>query len=103
MIQETNATLPFPPGKTEILIGREDPISGVFPDVDLTDYGGDKRGVSRQHARIFVQGSQFFIEDLNSTNYTHVNQRRLAPGQPYPLNDGDAVWVGRLKASFYTA
>ncbi|MFQ6101535.1 MAG: zinc-ribbon domain-containing protein [Anaerolineae bacterium] len=103
VVQSTNAVLPFPPGKTELIIGREDPVSGVFPDIDLTDHGGDEGGVSRRHARIFIQGTQVFIEDLNSTNYTHVNQQRLTPKQPYPLNNGDEVRFGRVKLSFYSA
>jgi uncharacterized OB-fold protein len=102
VVQGTNATLPFPPGKTEVLIGREDPVSGVFPDVDLTDHGADEGGVSRRHARAFLQGNQVFIEDLNSTNYTYVNQQRLTPGQPHPLNNGDEVCFGRVKLTFYS-
>ena len=103
VVQGTNAMLSFPPGKTDIIVGREDPVSGVFPDVDLTDHGGDEGGVSRQHARIVFQGNQILIEDLNSTNYTYVNQQRLTPGQPHPLNDGDEVRLGRVKLSFYVA
>jgi pSer/pThr/pTyr-binding forkhead associated (FHA) protein len=99
--QNTNATIPFPPGRTEVIVGREDPISNIFPEIDLTDHGGDEGGVSRQHARVFIQGSQIFIEDLNSTNYTHVNQQRLTPGQPHPLNDGDEIRLGRVKLNFY--
>ena len=99
--QNTNATIPFPPGRTEVIVGREDPISNVFPEIDLTDHGGDEGGVSRQHARVFIQGSQIFIEDLNSTNYTHVNQQRLTPGQPHPLNDGDEIRLGRVKLNYY--
>jgi hypothetical protein len=101
VVQGTNAVLSFPPGKAEILVGREDPVSGVFPEVDLTDHGGDEAGVSRQHARIFIQGTQVFIEDLNSTNYTYVNQQRVMPGQPQPLNSGDEVRFGRMKLSYY--
>jgi len=101
IVQGTNAALPIPQGKTEIIVGREDPVSGVFPEVDLTDHGGDEGGVSRRHARIFVQGTQTLIEDLNSTNYTYVNQQRLTPGQPHPLNDGDEVRFGRVKLNFY--
>jgi pSer/pThr/pTyr-binding forkhead associated (FHA) protein len=89
--------LTFPPGMTEVIIGREDPVSGIFPDVDLTDHGGDEGGVSRQHARVFVQGDQVLIEDLNSTNYTYVNQQRLVPGQLQPLDDGDEILMGRVK------
>jgi predicted amidophosphoribosyltransferase len=102
VVQGTNAAIPFPPGRTEVIVGREDPISNVFPDVDLTDHGGDEGGVSRRHARIFLQGSQTLVEDLNSTNYTYVNQQRLTPGQPHPLHDGDEVRFGRVKLNFYT-
>jgi hypothetical protein len=102
VVQGTNATLPFPPGKTEIVVGREDPVSGVFPAIDLTDHGGDAGGVSRQHARIFIQGTRVSIEDLNSTNYTYVNQQKLMPEQPYHLNDGDEIRLGRVKLDFHT-
>lgn len=101
IVQGTNATLPFPPGKTEIIVGREDPVSGVFPEVDLTDHGGDEGGVSRRHARIFIQGTQVFIDDMNSTNFTYVNQQKLTPGQPHPLNSGDEVRIGRVKLNYY--
>lgn len=103
IVQGTNAPLPFPLGKTEIIVGREDPVSGIFPEIDLTDHGGDEGGVSRRHARIFIQGAQTMIEDLNSTNYTHVNQQRLTPGQPHPLNDGDEVRFGRVKLVYHAA
>jgi hypothetical protein len=101
VVQGTNAALPFPVGKTEIFVGREDPVSGVFPEIDLTDHGGDEGGVSRKHARIFVQGDQVYIEDLNSTNYTYVNQQKVTPGQSHPLNDGDEVRFGRVKVNYY--
>ena len=101
VVQGTNAALPFPAGKTEIFVGREDPVSGVFPEIDLSDHGGDEGGVSRKHARIFVQGNQAYIEDLNSTNYTYVNQQKILPGQPTPLNDGDEVRFGRVKVNYY--
>lgn len=102
IIQGTNAPLPFPPGKTELVVGREDPVSGIFPEIDLTDHGGDEGGVSRRHARIFIQGAQILVEDLNSTNYTYVNQQRLTPGQPHPLNDGDELRFGRVKLAYHS-
>ena len=100
IVQGTNAVLPFPPGKSEILLGREDPVSNVFPDIDLTPHGGDEGGVSRRHARIFAQGNQLFIEDLNSTNYTYVNQQKLTPGQPHPLKDGDEIRLGKVRLTY---
>jgi pSer/pThr/pTyr-binding forkhead associated (FHA) protein len=99
-VQSTNATLPFPTGKTEIIVGREDPVSGIFPDIDLTDHGGDEGGVSRKHARVFVKEGEFYIEDLNSVNYTFVNHEKLAPNRPFPLQDGDEVQFGRVKLLF---
>jgi predicted amidophosphoribosyltransferase len=96
----SNTVIPFPPGRSEVIIGREDLVSNIFPDIDLSKYGGGKGGVSRKHARIFLQAHQVLIEDLNSTNYTHVNRQRLTPGRPHPLNPGDKVQLGRVKLTY---
>lgn len=97
IVQGTGAAIPLTGGKHEVFVGREDPISGCFPDVDLTNHGGDEGGVSRKHARLFVQGGQLMLEDLNSTNFTYVNQQKLGPQQPHPLHDGDELRFGRVK------
>jgi pSer/pThr/pTyr-binding forkhead associated (FHA) protein len=89
-------------GKAEILLGREDPVSGVFPEVDLTPHGGEEGGVSRRHAKLTVRGNQWLIEDLNSTNFTFVNNQKLNPGVPQPLNSGDKVRLGRVVLTFQT-
>jgi hypothetical protein len=101
VVQESQTTLHLPQGKVEIIIGRDDPISNLFPDIDLTDYGGDKAGVSRQHARILFQSGRIFLEDRNSTNRTYLNEQPLEPWQPYPLHNGDEIRFGRLKVRFY--
>jgi hypothetical protein len=80
----------------EVLIGREDPVSGVFPDVDLTPHGGEEGGVSRRHARLFVEGGTYYIEDLDSTNFTFVNKQKLAPKTRQALKDGDEIRCGRV-------
>lgn len=90
-------------GKSEILIGREDPISNIYPDVDLTPHGGEEGGVSRLHAKIFLQANQYMIEDQNSTNFTFVNKQKLAPKTPTPINDGDEIRLGRVVLKFQTA
>lgn len=97
IVQSTNAVIPFPAGKSEFIVGREDPASGQFPDIDLSGHGGDEGGVSRRHARIFLQGTQYYIEDLNSTNYTFVNQKRLPPNQPCSFKNGDELRLGRVR------
>lgn len=100
VVKATQTVLHLPYGKQEVLIGRDDPISNLFPDIDLTDCGGDKAGVSRQHARIFFQANRVFIEDRDSTNHTYVNGAQLTPWQPYPLQDGDEIRFGYLVVNF---
>ncbi|MBN2393579.1 MAG: zinc-ribbon domain-containing protein [Anaerolineae bacterium] len=101
VVQQTGAQLTFPPGKAEIIVGREDAASNIFPEVDLNDHGGDEGGVSRRHARVALKDGQFYIEDLGSVNFTFVNHQKLAPNQPHPLNNGDEVQFGRVKLNFY--
>ncbi len=99
VIVDSGAQIPLPRGQT-IIIGREDPVSGIYPEIDLTPHGGEEGGVSRQHARITVEDGGYFIEDLNSTNFTFVNRQKLTPGVRHPLNDGDEIRCGRVKFTF---
>jgi len=94
--QRTGETIPLPE-KEEVIIGREDPISGVFPDIDTSVFGGEEDGVSRKHAKITCAGDQYYVEDLNSVNFTYVNKEKLIPNVPKPLYDGDELMLGRLK------
>ncbi|HEY8323950.1 MAG: FHA domain-containing protein [Ktedonobacterales bacterium] len=90
-------------GKSEYLVGREDPVSNIYPDIDLTPHKGEEYGVSRMHAKIYAQGSQFLIEDLNSTNSTYLNRQKLPAKTPTPIKDGDEVRFGKVEATFATA
>jgi pSer/pThr/pTyr-binding forkhead associated (FHA) protein len=90
-------------GKDTITIGREDAVSNMYPDVDLTPHGGEEGGVSRQHARIFVESGQYMLEDENSTNFTFLNRQRLASKTPTPLHDNDEVRLGRVLLRFKTS
>ena len=100
IIQGTDASLTIPPEQIEVIIGREDPVRGIHPDIDLTDHGGDEGGVSRRHARIIVESGQFYIEDLESLNHTLLNQEQLTPGHLRPLHTGDEVAFGRVITIF---
>jgi pSer/pThr/pTyr-binding forkhead associated (FHA) protein len=90
-------------GKDNIIIGREDAVSNIFPDVDLTPHGGEEGGVSRMHARIFVENGQYMLEDENSTNFTFLNRQRLAAKTPTPLHDNDEIKLGRVLLRFKTS
>ncbi len=79
-----------------ILIGRSDPTSSRQPDIDLNPYNAVELGVSRRHAKIERNGTILSLIDLNSSNGTFVNGRRLASGQAYILRDGDEIRIGKL-------
>jgi hypothetical protein len=80
----------------EVNLGRLDPVSGSFPDVDLTDYGGVDKGVSRRHAKVIRRGSEVFIEDLGSFNGTFLNGRRLPPHCVEALESGGELQLSKL-------
>lgn len=101
VVQATNTSLPFPVGKQEILVGREDPVSGIFPEVNLDPHGGQEAGVSRRHMRLFLQSGVLMIEDLNTVNGTVLNKQRLPANQPFPLNHGDELRLGKLALIYY--
>lgn len=85
----------------ESIIGRWDADNGVFPDVDLDAFDNDAK-VSRRHAKIYRNNSAYFIEDLGSTNGTYINRgRRLLPGNPQVISDGDEVIVGKTFLRFH--
>lgn len=84
----------------ESYIGRWDADNGIFPDVDLDAHDPEAK-VSRRHARIGHQDGKFTIEDLGSTNGTYINRgRRLIPGSPNILSDGDEIIVGKTFLRF---
>jgi len=90
-------------GKDNISIGREDAVSNVYPDVDLTEHGGEEGGVSRVHARIFIENGQYMLEDENSVNNTFLNRQRLVAKTPTPLHDNDEIRLGRVPLRFKTS
>jgi hypothetical protein len=99
VVISTGAEMPLPQ-QEEITVGREDPSSGIFPDIDLTPYGGEDGGVSRRHARMLHVGGDYFIEDLQSTNYTKLDGQRLPARVREKLEDGARIDFGRVAVIF---
>lgn len=54
--------------------------------------------VSRLHAKVVVEGSSAFVEDLGSHNGTFVGTRRVA--SPTPLFDGDQIYLGTATLTY---
>lgn len=96
-----SADTDFPLSSEESYIGRWDADNGIFPDVDLDAHDPDAK-VSRRHARIIFRNNVYMIEDLGSTNGTFVNRgRRLLPGSPQVLSEGDEIIVGKTFLRFH--
>ena len=85
----------FPLEDGNNLIGRWDPETGSFPEVDL-DADDPEAKISRKHALIRIDGGKITIEDIGSLNGTYVNrQPRLSPGSPAEIKSGDEVIIGK--------
>jgi hypothetical protein len=81
----------FPMEKTELFVGRD-----LSNDIVIND-----PEVSRRHARLFLQGNNFVLEDLGSTNGTAVNGQRLLG--PYILHPGETVVFGEHITAVFEA
>ncbi|MBX7060525.1 MAG: protein kinase [Pyrinomonadaceae bacterium] len=91
--------------KQENLLGRRDPMSNIFPEVDLSKFDPQTK-ISRRHARIIHDGADFLVEDLGSSNGTTVfstasGNLRLRPNQPHRLLNGDKIKLGDTTLHFW--
>jgi serine phosphatase RsbU (regulator of sigma subunit)/pSer/pThr/pTyr-binding forkhead associated (FHA) protein len=77
--------LNFPNGKRELVIGREKGKVDILVD-DVTQQ------VSRKHAIVSTDGSQFFLENI-SRNGTLLNNRKIDNLGPQPLKPDDRVKI----------
>ncbi len=99
VINTEEASVPFfDIEKDSVLVGRRDPLSHIYPDIDLTKYDPQTK-ISRRHARIWREGDKFMIEDLGSSNGTVLIKKtnevmRLLPKQPKFLSSGDKIKLG---------
>ena len=86
------------PGKTFIIQKNETSIGrDETNDVFILD-----SGISRHHASLTLQGTNYVLRDLGSTNGTFVNDQRLAA--PRALKTGDVVLLGdKVKIVFEMA
>ncbi len=91
---------PFALG-SETTIGRKDPVTGIYPDIDLTPVDG-QRSISRRHAKIYRRGNKFFLsEEIGTMNGTYRNGERLETGVPVEIKPGDEVRLGMVITTFH--
>jgi FHA domain len=85
----------FPLEQGNNLVGRWDPETGAFPEVDLEQDDPEAK-ISRKHALIRIEDGKITVEDIGSLNGTYVNrQPRLQPGTPVELKSGDEIIIGK--------
>lgn len=84
---EGETFLEVPVAREKLLIGRHS-----FNDICLRDHS-----VSRHHAIIVPSGPVWVIVDLNSTNGTVINGRKV---RQEVLRDGDEIAIGRFDLVF---
>ncbi|MGB1288162.1 MAG: FHA domain-containing protein, partial [Aggregatilineales bacterium] len=83
--------------RENLLIGRGDPDNNIHPEINVDPYDAQSSGVSRRHAHLIAKDNRVTIQDLNSSNGTFINQRRLRPGRNYRLRDGDTLHLGKME------
>lgn len=78
-------------GWQELTLLKKTYLIGRAQECDLVL---DDQEVSRHHAHLNFEQGQVFLVDLNSSNGTFVDGRKIQPQQPYPLPPGKMVMIG---------
>jgi pSer/pThr/pTyr-binding forkhead associated (FHA) protein len=53
------------------------------------------KSVSRRHLEIIKKGDKYYIRDLKSKNGTYVNDEQIKPGEPFEIEQGLPVAIGK--------
>ncbi len=78
-----------------MVVGRQDPTLGIFPEITLSD-----KTVGRRHAYLRNQQGTYTVEDLNALNKTRLNGVILTPHEERTLKDGDVLRFGSVEVRF---
>ena len=70
----------IPVNAPEFVIGKEN---------SRVNYCVNNNAVSRQHAKISANNGSYFITDMNSSNFTYLNGRKIPANTPQLLHSGD--------------
>ena len=97
--QESGMAFPLSAGD-ETMVGRRDPVTGIFPDIDLSPVD-PQRAVSRRHAKLFRRdGKLYASEEIGTMNGTFVKGTRLKKGVPAEVLPGDELQFGVVALRF---
>ncbi|MEG9226842.1 RDD family protein [Aeromicrobium sp. Sec7.5] len=83
--------------RSTVVVGR-DPETGEHTGALPAAIPDPERSVSKTHAVLTVAAGALRVDDLHSTNGTHVLshgvESAVQPGQPLEIQPGDTVWFG---------
>lgn len=78
-----------------MVVGRQDPTLGIYPEINLAD-----KTVGRRHAYLRHQRGSYTVEDLNALNKTRLNGVTLTPHEERTLKDSDILRFGSVEVRF---
>lgn len=81
------------------LIDKDDMRIGRNPENDIRIHTSDIYA-SRQHARLYLENDDCFLEDVGSTNGTILSSRSIDKHVKVKLQDGDTFRIGKTWLSF---
>lgn len=82
-----------------ILIDK--PVFKIGKEKSYVDYFiSDNTAISRSHANIIENGSNYFIIDTNSTNHTFVNGSMIQSNMETPIKPGDKIKLANEEFEF---
>lgn len=77
--------------KTGTNIPLSSPVFIIGKENSKVNYCVNNNAVSRQHAKFTVNGGKTFVTDMNSSNFTYINGRKIPANTPQELHNGDVV------------
>lgn len=89
--------------RNSIILGRYDRHLSLQPTVDFSRNHGILLGVSRIHAEIIYEDGQYYVRDLQSSNGTWVNKKRLVQEEKVQLVNHDTLRLGHLMLQIGTS
>ena len=92
-IMDTGQFLVLPRGK-KYTLGRSKKAGST--SIDLSPFKAYEWGISRRHAELNL-GDSIVLRDLDSSNGTRYNGKKLAPFAPTVIKHGDKFKLGKLK------
>ncbi len=87
---DTNKVFRYPLAD-KVVIGR---IKAVGVDLVLNN----NETVSAKHCEISVRSGHFYIKDLNSSNGTYLDGKKIPPNETWEFSSGSMLQMGNLKA-----